>query len=130
MNDNAKAQQILNYVQGNTVKQDIFRGLENLSEADYSKYTTIGTIVNFKGLDSWTTDKSVAVSYGKNGNAVVFIKQTPTQNARSIGNKAGTGTEKEVIANNFKGKISKVEKEQYGQYRNRQHNSNKTRQYE
>ena len=117
LNDEAKAEQIQRFVKGHTEKNTIYRGLEDISDEQYKQYTKVGSDYKEPGLSSWSTDKKTATGYGTHGkNNIVFIKESATKDARSIGNRVGTDTEKEVIVDTMKSKISKVEKSKYTTY--------------
>ena len=109
LNDEAKAEVISNFVKGNSVKNTIYRGIQNLSQEDYDKYTKVGAVISEKGLSSWSTNKSTAVGHGMLGNSITFVK-SGSQNARSLGNRAGTDIEKEVIVLNTRGVVQRVRK--------------------
>lgn len=109
--DNARAQVIEKFVEGSSVNSTIYRGIQNLSDKDYSKYTKVGATINQDGLSSWSTNKGTAVGHGMIGNAVVFVQQG-SSNARRLGNIAGTDIENEVImGSKARQVITRVEKE-------------------
>lgn len=113
LNDEAKAEQIINFVNGSKVNDTIYRGIENLDEDTYKQYTTIGSEVDEKGLSSWSLNKGTASGSGRIGRGITFIKEGSTENARKLGNRTGTGIENEVIVYNHKAKVVKVEKDKY-----------------
>lgn len=108
MNDEAKAQLITQFVKGHKINKPIYRGIKDVSEKDYKKYTKVGSEVSEKGLASWSLDKGTAVGRGANG--ITFVKDTPTTNANALGNRTGTDIEQEVIVLDHKAKVTKVEK--------------------
>ena len=116
LNDEAKAEQITAFVKGHKTLVPIYRGVQNLSDEDYKRYTKVGADVSEKGLSSWTTDKGVATGHGRLGKGITFIKTSPTDNARGIGNRVGTDIENEVIGLDVLGKVKKVEKDKYTTY--------------
>lgn len=109
--DNQKAAQIESFVNNHAVSGTIYRGISNLSDQDYVKYTKVGSVINQKGLSSWTTDKRIAIGYGQYGKGIVFV-QNGSSNAQRLGNLAGTSSEKEVIVGvKANQRIIKVEKQ-------------------
>lgn len=114
LNDEAKAQQLQNYVKGHTEKRTIYRGIGNISDEQYKNYTTKGATIQERGLSSWSTEEAVAVQRGsyKGGNSVTFVKTSPTKNTRALGKPYSTG-EKEVIGSNIKGTVTRVKKGKY-----------------
>lgn len=112
LNDEAKAEVISNFVKGHSIKKTIYRGIQNLSQEVYDKYTKIGATITEKGLSSWSTDKGIAVGHGKLGNSITFVK-TGSQNARSLSNKTGTDIEKEVILLDTETKVKRIKNDKY-----------------
>lgn len=108
--DNERAALLEQYVHGHRVTRTIYRGVENLSNADYARYTTVGETIDQNGLSSWSLDRGIAVGHAQLGKSILFIQQG-SSSARELGNMAGTGTEKEVIMSaNARQVITRVEK--------------------
>lgn len=111
--DNERAERIELFVNGSSIKSTIYRGIENLSEEDYNRFTTVGAIINQSGLSSWSTNKGIAVGHGKTGRAVVFVQQG-AQNSRRLGNITGTGMESEVImSSKEQQRVTRIEHSKY-----------------
>ena len=116
LNDEAKSEQIINFVKGNSVNEPIYRGISDITDTDYTKYTKVGSEVEEKGLSSWSTDKRIAVGYGQYNNGITFVKESNTSNAHKLGNRTGTDSENEVIVYDNKSKIVRVKKDKYTTY--------------
>lgn len=108
--DNQRAAQIETFVGNHSVNVPIYRGISNLSDDDYERYTKVGSVIDQRGLSSWTTDKRIATGYGQYGKSIVFIQKGSSM-ARRLRNLTGTGGEGEVIMGSAARQyITKVEK--------------------
>lgn len=103
---------------GKGVTSTIYRGVNNVSDEDYKKYTTIGNKVDQDGLSSWTTDERTGHLYSQVGgvnNSIVFIKQGDKQ-SRKLGNIVGTDDAEHEVIMSAKATqvVERVEKKQNG----------------
>lgn len=81
------------------VKKTIYRGVHDLSDEDFKRYTKVGNEIDQRGTSSWSTDRGVAMGnvHGSNNNNLLFIQQGSNNARRLTDAYTGTSSEKEVI---------------------------------